>query len=382
MAAQKQKRGPANMESMATITFEDLEKLIRFLPPRLCIMLHGPPGIGKSAWVLNNKEILGEDIEQIGLATRQPEDISGIPYPNKEEKTTEFLVLDWFKRFSKAGPNGPDPKGCVFFDEYDKGDESKQVAVMRILSERTLEGWELGDNVRIILAANREEDNAGSYHDMPRVVRNRLVHFEIAPSYTYWKKKYAEEVGHIHPLVTLFLDRHPDLFCAYNTNTNEWGFPTARSWTAVSDILHAQDAGLSDGLAFKAIVGAIGGGAAAQFEEFRKYMTEIPPISELANGNASFPPKDRPDHWVALVARCIAAAEQDLIKTPPDHRGLKNATKVMTMMEMEEFKLLLATYMNRRKLTRKLWAKKEVVGAEVSKQIGSILHKIRERSDA
>jgi hypothetical protein len=380
--AQKKRKASANMAAMETITFEDLEKLIEFLPPWVNIMLHGPPGIGKSAWVLNNEELLGGDIEQIGLATRQPEDISGIPYPNKEEKTTEFLVLDWFKRFAVGGPKGDDPEGTVFFDEYDKGDESKQVAVMRVLSERTLEGWTLGPKVRVILAANREEDNAGSYHDMPRVVRNRLMHFEIAPSYMYWKKNYAEEVGHVHPLVTLFLDRHPDTFCQYNVNTNEWGFPTARSWTAVSGVLHAQDNGLSDQLAYKAIVGSIGGGVAAQFEEFRKYMTEIPPISELADGKAPFPPKDRPDHWVALVARCIAAAEQDLIKTPPQHRGLKNATKVMTMMELEEFKLLLATYMNRRKLTRKLWAKKEVVGKEVSQQIGSILHKIRERSDA
>jgi hypothetical protein len=74
----------------------------------------------------------------------------------------------------------------------------------------------------------------------------------------------------------------------------------------------------------------------------------------------------------------VAHAENGLLQGKPDYTPLKDATKVLLRMEDDSWKLLLATQLNRRKSTRKLWVEPRIVGPEVAAKIGTIYHKIRE----
>ena len=363
-------KGGAFGMALEKITLDDLGEVINTVDPMVSIMLHGPPGIGKSSWILEHPAL--QPCEQIGLAVRQPEDIGGCPSIDKVKRVTEFLPCNWFRRFCVSDEN-PDPVGCIFFDEYDKGTEEKQVAVMRILSERTMEDGRLGDKIRVIVAANRREDAAGSFHEMPKVIRNRLTHFEVIPNFKQWLEGFALVSG-VHPLVTGFLDRHPEEFCNYQPSAADYGFPTPRSWDACSKFLYAGDQGLRDPLVRGALVGTIGHGATAKLWEFRTYMNECPSVSELANGRKAFPPDDRPDRWVALVARCIATVEQDLNRPGrKNFQSLRDVCTILTNMPVDNYRLLLATYLQRRPLTQKVWLDPKVVGTDHCAALGKVL---------
>lgn len=373
--------------SLETINFEELGQLIKYLDPSLALMLHGPPGAGKSAWILANPAL--EPCTQIGLATRQPEDISGCPYPLIEQGITKFLPLDWLRTYSIGGPQGEDPKGCIFFDEYDKGTPEKQVAVMRLLSEREMEGLKIGPNVRIILAANRREDQAGVFHDMPRVVRNRLVHYQIEPDLKYWMENFAYKHGNIHSLVTTYLDRAPGDFMQYDPKTADFGFPTPRSWTAVSKILHAVTAGMSNSLAFKSMVGAVGSGIATKFQVIMNHMEKLPKLEDLISGKADFPGDDVFDEWIALVSTCLSTAEAGIRSgTKKDLKGMQKVCKIIMKMPEtksgQEFRFLLIKSLSSRPSTSEYFlheAHHETPG--LNKLIGKVLQQSqKEQQDA
>lgn len=399
----------APVQLYETISFEDLPVLLEYLPPRLNLAWYGGPGIGKSQMSKHHPDL--QPVTIVGLATRQAEDIGGCPYPDAELEATLIYPMVWFKKYSLrvedylycrhcGGPvaveiadnkrsgvircistkddfgDETDPAGCVqktapiqlptgtlIFDEFDKGTPEKQVAVMRILSERELEGYELSPLVRIIVISNREEDDTGVFYEMPNVTKNRLIHIGVAPDFEQWQRDFAIPQG-LHPLVLAFLKENLEYFVTFKPNERQFGFCTPRSWEYASDILQAVDAGLPRELGRKAIIGAIGSEVGELLWKMKEFVDACPPIADLANGTDDFPPADRPDKWIALVTRCVAASESGLRRVQKDLRVLQQVCQVLARIPDTAaiYRLQLGTWLRRRPLTRELIIDTQAMG--------------------
>ncbi len=357
------------------ITLDDATELVTHLDPEISLMFHGPPGIGKTAWSLNTPIL--QPALQFSLTTRQPEDVGGCPSIDHEKKVTRMNPPELFHQLAITSEN-PDPEGSMLFDEVDKARDEVTVTMMRILSERSLEGLKFGKRVRFILCANRREDAAGAFHELPKVIRNRLVHYEITPNLKQWERDFAIPNG-IHPFIMGFLDKHVDEFCNYQPSQNDYGFPTPRSWENASGIVYAGERGLKAGLVEASLRGCVGPGALEKYKEYQRYINDVPDLDQLAEGKAPFPEQGRADRWVALVSRCVAAAEQELNKTPPDYTTLKQVCKILVNMpeHAANYKLLLATYLQRRPATSTVWLDVDKMGADHCASLGDVIMKLQ-----
>ena len=367
------------------------------MPSTTPFAFYGPIGAGKSA-IFNAHPRL-QPVEQVGLAMRQVEDVAGCVFPDKETQSTCVFPMKWFVRFclrrvqlekcSKCGNTpwyefdgymqrvaiGQDipagvksgwlwcgcgsqvlPVGTIFFDEADKGEREVQIAMMRILSERSLEDYVLSPLVRVIVVSNRKIDQCAVYNEMPNEVKNRVVHLELVPTYKYWEANYATKNG-VHPLVISYLRDNQNELSRMDPGVAVYGFQSPRSWTKVSDTLKAIDAGMNEQLGFKVIVGTIGRGGAEAFWSYRQFIDKCASIASLADGTGSFPDQSDAGLWIVLVARCVAAAESDLISVKKDTRTLQQVVQVLIRMPewARQYQVLLATWLHRRPLTKDLF---------------------------
>lgn len=243
------------------IAFEDLPEVFENLSPEISLAWYGPPGIGKSS--LANAHPMLQPVTIIGLAVRQAEDIGGCPMPDAVLGVTHIFPMKWFRRYSLVIEDYREcrackkpveiviadnkrsgyikcsdaackakvelPFGTIIFDEFDKGTPEKQVAVMRIMSEREIEGFKLSPLVRIIIISNREQDNAGVFYEMPLTIKNRAIHAGVRPSFTQWERDYATPHG-IHMLILAWLKENTDKLVVFKPNEPAYGFATPRTW--------------------------------------------------------------------------------------------------------------------------------------------------------
>jgi hypothetical protein len=370
------------------VAFDDLPEVFENLSPEITMAWYGPPGIGKSS--LANAHPKLQPVAIIGLAVRQAEDIGGCPMPDPVLKVTHIFPLDWWRRFSLPADDYricrtcqksvvivladdkqsghiecPDttckqekiilPKGTIIFDEFDKGTTEKQTAVMRCMSERDLEGFKLSPLVRIIIISNREQDNCGVFYEMPLTIKNRAIHFGVRPSFVQWERDYATPHG-IHSLILTWLKENPDKLVVFKPNEPAYGFATSRTWTYASEILFSIDQGMNRELGRKLLVGCLGRGIANEFWTFKEFVDACPPIDELASGRKEFPPIDRPDRWIALVARCLASAEAGLRLARKDTRVLQQVCQVLAKIPdaSANYRTMLGIWLRKRPLTRHL----------------------------
>lgn len=405
-------KGKAKVISAALyeeIPFKDLGTLFEYLPPDQAIAIYGPPGIGKTALINSHPDL--QPVEQIGLAIRQVEDIGGLPMPDKDKGVTDIFPLRWFVRFClrkeeietcagcqmfgtpeydlkrkvltcsnpECGYEKLLPTGTIFFDEFDKGSPEKQVAVMRILSERSLEGYVLSPLVRIIVASNREQDMAGVWNEMPNVIKNRLIHIGVFPTFEQWEQDFATPHG-VHPLIITFLDRNTNKLVEFDPSTPAYGFATPRTWEKAGSILDGIERGMPNKLAFKALVGTIGAAMANEFWDFKAYVDKCPPLAELANGTKDYPPKGEPALWVALVARCVAASEQDLKQESPKIRTLQMVCTILANMpdHARNFQVMLGTWLRKRPATKDLFLDAQAMGTDAHlKALGALVQDLK-----
>jgi len=408
------------------ITFDELNELFDYMPPTTPLAFYGRIGMGKSTVCSSHKHL--QPVANVGLAMSQVEDLAGCIFPDKESQSTFLYPRNWFTRFclkrqqlvqchgqgQAHGITTPSvqctgtpfyefdgydqrvaigqdipagvrtgrlvcdiceyaidlPVGTIFFDEADKGEREVQIAMMRILSERSLDDWILSPLIRVIIVSNRKIDQCAVYNEMPNEVKNRVIHLELVPTYKYWEANYATQNG-VHPLVISYLKDHENELCKIDPGIAIYGFQSSRSWTKVSDTLKAIDVGMNEQLGFKITVGAIGRGGAEAFWTYRQFVDKCASIASLADGSGSFPDQSDAGLWIVLVARCVSAAESDLVSVKKDTRTLQQVVQVLIRMPdwARQYQMLLGTWLHRRPLTRDLFVNAQAMQTNKHLQI-------------
>lgn len=220
---------------------------------RIVPMLWGGPGIGKSSLIWQIANDFNLWVNDIRLAQRDPTDIKGLPSTNHETKLTEWYPPSDLPVRKPDGKCDKGP-GIVFFDEIDKAPTLVKNAALQIILDRKTGDYVLPDDVAMVCAGNREDDNTFS-SPLGAALANRMIHIEIKHDidvFTSWAYK-----NNIAGDIIGFLLFKPGLL--YD-NTGHNAFPSPRSWSAASKLID----GITDERMIQMLIGAAVGEATAQ----------------------------------------------------------------------------------------------------------------------
>jgi len=239
----------------------------------LPIFVFGPPGIGKSQIIESlATKFKGIKVETYIASTMDPTQVQGLPYPNRETKTTE-----WFpdQRFVDK-----DKKTRVyFFDELNMAPSATQAAFYRLILEGKLGNIDISHALRIG-AGNRVSDYEG-IKQMSLPLATRFEVYVMQPDINDWIKwaknkhlnKYVIEYAELaanQPSTAINEESNiPSQWYCINPSEPALARATPRSWERVSQLLEV-------GLNTKEdIVGSLGEGPGSAFEKwYRERINE------------------------------------------------------------------------------------------------------------
>jgi len=138
------------------------------------LLIWGSPGIGKSSRVVEASQAAGLPIESIFSAGHLPEDFTGIPVRTDEGTLRRVCALEEVNRLVSRG------YGTLFMDELSCAPPTVQAAELKVIMNRQIGSTQLPGKVRIIAAANPEEEAAGGYQLEPPLA-NRFMHLNHMP---------------------------------------------------------------------------------------------------------------------------------------------------------------------------------------------------------
>ena len=228
------------------ITFSELDDVLQDIPPEVTVLLLGPAGIGKSAFIhswarkqntrfyykncaemLDIGDLLGRNSVVEGVTVNNPP-----PWYSATEKT--ILCMD---EINRCGQNSI-LRGC-----------------MGLVLTQSIADLKLPEGSRVICAANPEE---GTFYDVipfDRAQSNRFFVAELKCDTEYWLKNVAIP-GKYNQAVIDFITKYPDYLhqlsnsSAVATATGAKYYrnvlSTPRSWEAYSKTLNNMERRLGD----------------------------------------------------------------------------------------------------------------------------------------
>jgi hypothetical protein len=231
----------------------------------------------------------------------EPTDLRGIPVPVKADDGS--VVVNWAipamlprreegKRtcrimkdvVDRANDNDLYYDGAVILlDELPNAAPSVQAGSYQLVLDGALGEYVAPSNVVIMAAGNRDTDK-GSTFKMPTPLMNRFTHIEVEADFTDWQT-YALSANFDKDVIGYLTAFKHELF-QFDPASASRGFPTPRSWEAVSDIVR-DGSGLPEIVKTALIGGAIGDGIAVKFLQYQKLSSQLPNPSDILDGKVT-----------------------------------------------------------------------------------------------
>lgn len=268
---------------------------------RTPLMIHGAPGVGKSAVVKQAAHKLGLQLVDFRAALRDAVDIMGLPGARVEDVGGKAQGVTFYNL--PAGlPRDPESRGILFLDEINSAPQQTQAALFQLVLDRRVGDYVVPEDWSIVAAGNRKDDR-GVVHRMPDPLVDRFFHVDFEPDLQDWSA-WALAEG-IRPEVIAFARFRPGLLHNHDTGRACHAFSTPRGWADVSRVL-GQGAAVAD-IEGELIRGRVGDGAASEFLAFLKlYRNMISPDAILANPTKA----EVPDNVGTLYALAEALARR------------------------------------------------------------------------
>lgn len=270
-------------------------ELAKKLPP---LIIHGAPGIGKSAIVHEVADELGIGFVDVRLAQMDAVDVRGLPSVDTTKHSMEWNPPEFW-------PRDPNSKGILFLDELMAVDRSMQTAIYQLILDRCIgDAYKVPDGWYICAAGNRIEDRAVAM-SMSSALANRFMHVELTEDAEDWAR-WAINEG-INPSVVGFIRYRPEMLHHMDGENLEYGWPSPRSWEKVSHMIDIMEKTNAKKTIIKKIVfGLVGPGAGAEFMEFYKNREVYENILDMmVDPKKPVVVPDKADQQYAMVAAMV-----------------------------------------------------------------------------
>jgi MoxR-like ATPase len=180
----------------------------------------------KSEIVQQIAQELNWHLIDLRLTRMDSTDLTGLPYLHEATKKTIYYLPEFYPTEEMIKSWSKD--GCIIFlDELSSCEPRLQVSAYQLVLERRINDYKVPDNVMIIAAGNRIEDNCIAY-DLTAAISDRFIHFNAISSlesWMKWEKKRAEAGRPIVAEVKAFLQTSPQFldegFAAMGVNSDD-----------------------------------------------------------------------------------------------------------------------------------------------------------------
>lgn len=258
-------------------------------------ILHGSPGIGKSAVMQQIADELNLELIDIRLAQYDPTDLNGFPCPDLERGRSGYLPPEAFPLEGDSIPKGKDG-WLLFFDELPSADRSVQKACYKVIYDRMIGNKKLHANVAMAAAGNLASDNA-LVEEMSTALQSRMVHFEVVSDHTAWiPMAMSKGISHY---ITDFVKFSPGSLNTFKPDHNDYTFACERTWF-FADKLLKQTGGIDlDNL--PVFAGTLSEGVAREFLAFTQLYADLPNQDDIIKMPLSVPVPKEPGTLFALT---------------------------------------------------------------------------------
>ncbi len=254
----------------------------------LSVMLWGPPGVGKSSIVAQVAASQGLDFVDVRLSQLAPTDLRGLPVPDHTERVSRWFAPEFLPQTSGRG-------GILFLDELNMAPPTMQGIAQQLILDRKVGSYTVPDGWFIWAAGNRKEDRAAVF-EMPAPLANRFLHLSVGPDMDSFKA-WALERGITEEIIA-FLAFRPSLLHKPDPQQPAW--PSPRSWELAGKLMAAR----------LDIAPAVGEGAAAELDAYKKVYRELPSLEAILSGKGSkIPYPDEPSVRYAVAIGLTARAK-------------------------------------------------------------------------
>jgi MoxR-like ATPase len=252
------------------LDYHTLRRLIGgTLQANISVLLRGHPGVGKSALARDLAAEMGLPLIDIRLAQRDPAELAGVHFPNREDQVLELFPPAWVR----TAVNEPT---LVFLDEINAGvTRLHQAAAYQIVLERRVGPFSFHPDTVVMAAGNLAEDNAIVSH-LSSALCNRFAHFTMRVDADAWLA-WAADHG-IHPAIMAYIGRFGAE--ALYDNNGDHAFASPRSWEMASRVFSVVDE--SD--AKRVMAACVGVVAAEKFSTYLRIYQRVNAKRVVLNG--------------------------------------------------------------------------------------------------
>ena len=237
----------------------------------ISVMLRGHPGVGKSSLAAEVTRRMALPIVDIRLAQRDPAELAGVYFPDRELKVLSLFPPEWVQQACQEPV-------LVFLDEINAAvTRLHQAAAYQIVLERRVGPFAFHPGTRVLAAGNLEEDNA-IVSSLSSALCNRFAHYTLRVDARAWLR-WGARVG-LSEAVLAYVGNAGEE--ALYDNNGDHAFPTPRSWEMASRMYVATPPELQR----QAVAACVGPGAAERLFSFTRILGRIKPERIIHKGQA------------------------------------------------------------------------------------------------
>ena len=298
----------ATINNIASVSIDELRKLIPAIGKSLTPVIQSEPGCGKTSLLNMIKEDLGDtyDYIYVDCPVKDMSDIA-MTIPNHASKSLETYVGSLFKLDS------PKPK-VILLDEFMKSPKLLQVIFTRLMLERCVGDIPLPEGSIVFATSNNASDGVGD--SMLAHAGNRVCILKMQkPDVDTWLK-WANDNA-INPLIRAWVYMFPRCLNSYTDGGQEdnpyifqpsktnLSFCSPRSLAKSSVIVDMQHI-LGDNATMCALAGTIGASASADMSAFLRLEKKLPKFKDILEKPTSI---DIPEDTAAKLMLMFQAVD-------------------------------------------------------------------------
>ncbi|HNU69786.1 MAG TPA: AAA family ATPase [Myxococcota bacterium] len=242
-------------------TYVELKELVgHTLGAGVSVLVRGHPGVGKSTLAADVAAGMGLPLVDIRLAQRDPAELAGVYFPDRDRRELALFPPDWVKQACETPV-------MVFLDEINAAvTRLHQAAAYQIVLEKRVGPFAFHPGTVVMAAGNLEEDNA-IVSSLSSALCNRFAHYVLRVDSRAWLE-WGSDAG-IDESILAYIGRHGEE--ALYENTGDHAFATPRSWEMASRLM----AGAPVEIQKRLIAACVGLGAAEKFGNYQRIYQKV-----------------------------------------------------------------------------------------------------------